>query len=287
MVRKYILPCAGYDRPGGEITRTCVERLSKSRDDVVIGSMGALFSERPGEMRDFRTSEVYCLDGCGTNCASDLALARGRDDITSLSIPDVADLVKDSDEKVNLVIEKLETEMSKESSKASIAVTADSLRAIEFIEEKFDKFTLKVAKGLKYSDNDFWVRVEDNYVRIGASDFLQQMTSDVYYVNLAASGTHVEMFDDAGAMESTKILVEIIVPVSGTIVDSNTSLEDNPELINESPYDRGWLYLIQPDDINELELLRDASDYMIHALKKAKKEVGRKVEQDEKNSNSM
>jgi len=278
VVRKYILPCAGYDRPGGKVTRDVAEQISKNHDDVIIGSMGALFSERPGEMRDFRTSEVYCLDGCGTNCASDLALARGRDDITSLSIPDIAGSVKDFDEKVDLVIEKLETEMNKESSKVSITAAVDSLRAIEFIEEKFDKFTLKVAKGLKYSDNDFWVRVEETHVRIGASDFFQQMTSDVYYVDLAASGTHVEMFDDAGAMESTKILAEIIVPVSGTIVESNTSLEDSPELINESPYDRGWLYLIQPDDISELELLRDASDYMAHVLEKAKKEVGKKVQ---------
>jgi glycine cleavage system H protein len=102
--------------------------------------------------------------------------------------------------------------------------------------------------------------------------------SDVYFVELAEPGTHVEMFDDAGAMESIKILVEIIVPLSGTIVEANGLLEDSPEFVNESPYDQGWLYLIEPDDLTELELLRDAGDYMSRALVEAKKEIGKKVE---------
>lgn len=278
MVRKYILPCAGYDRPGGEVSRAVVERLAKNRDDVVIGSMGALFTERPGEMRDYRTSDVICLDGCGTKCSSELALARGRDDITVLSVPDIAGSVEDFDEKVAHMMDALTAELEKRTSKESSTVAESPSREIEYLEEKFDKFTLRVAKGLKYSDNDFWVLDEGDSVRIGASDFLQQMMSDVYFVELAEPGTHVDMFDDAGAMESTKIMVEIIVPVSGTIVEANTSLEDSPEFINESPYDRGWLYRIEPDDIDELELLRDAPNYIEHALTKAKEEIGKKVE---------
>jgi glycine cleavage system H protein len=277
VVRKYILPCAGYDRPGGEVTRVAVERLTKDRDNVVIGSMGALFMERPGEMRDYRTSDVLCLDGCGTNCATGLTRARGRDDATSLSIPEIAGSVEDFEDKVRLTVDAIAKELDKSTPKTSPTAIPELSRDIEFMEEKFDKFTLKVGKGLKYSDNDFWVRTEGEYVRIGASDFLQQMMSDVYFVGLAEPETHVDMFDDAGAMESTKIMVEIIVPVSGTIVESNVSLEDSPEFINESPYGKGWLYLIKPDDIAELELLRDASDYMVHVLAKAKEEIGKKV----------
>jgi len=278
LVRKYILPCAGYDRPGGRVSRALAEKLAEARDDVVIGSMGALFNERPGEMRDYRTSDVFCLDGCGTNCASELVRTRGRDDATILSIPEIVGSVEDFEEKVKQMLEAVTKELDKSTPKASSSATAEPSREIKFIEEKFDKFTLRIAEGLKYSDNDFWVGVEDDYVRIGASDFLQQMMSDVYFVELAEPGTHLDMFDDAGVMESTKILVEIIVPVSGTIVEVNTSLEDSPEFINESPYDKGWLYLIEPDDLDELELLRDASEYMAHALAKAKKEIGKKVE---------
>jgi glycine cleavage system H protein len=278
VVRKYILPCAGYDRPGGEVSRVVAERLVNDRDDVVIGSMGALFKERPGEMRDYRTSDLFCLDGCGTNCASELVRARGRDDLTSFSIPEIADSVEDFEGKVKHLVDVVVEELNRRTPRTSFTVTEEPSSTIEYLEEKFDKFTLRVARGLKYSDNDFWVRVEGEHVRIGASDFLQQMLSDVYYVELVEPGTHVDMFDDAGGMESTKILVEIIVPVSGTIVESNTSLEDNPEFINQSPYDEGWLYLIKPDDVDELDLLRDEVDYMTYALAKAKQEIGKKVE---------
>ncbi|MFO7837749.1 MAG: putative zinc-binding protein [Candidatus Thorarchaeota archaeon] len=278
MARKYIIPCAGYDRPGGEISRAVAERLAKNHDDVVVGSMGALFSERPGEMRDYRTSDIICLDGCGTNCASELVRARGREDIVVISIPESVGSVEDFEEKVKSVTEVVTEQFEGQASAESEMVTEESSHEIEYLEEKFDKFTLKVAKGLKYSDNDFWARVEGEHVRIGASDFLQQMMSDVYYVELAKPDTHVDIFDDAGAMESTKILVEIIVPLSGTIVEVNGLLEDSPELVNESPYDKGWLYLIRPDDLTELELLRDTADYMEHALAKAKEEIGAKVD---------
>ncbi|MFW9909724.1 MAG: glycine cleavage system protein H [Candidatus Thorarchaeota archaeon] len=277
MGRKYILPCAGYDRPGGELSRVLAECIVKTSNDVVIGSMGALFSERPGEMRDYRTSEIICLNGCSTNCASELARQRGKNDLTIISIPEISDPLDGFEEKVKRLVETVEEIMERMSSKATTEITVDSLSAFEYFEEKFDKFVLRVAKNHKYSDNDFWVRVEGESVRIGASDFLQQMMSDVYFVDLAEPGTHVDMFDDAGAMESTKILVEIIVPVSGTIVESNESLVDSPELINESPYDRGWLYLLKPDDLDELELLRDSQDYMTYALDKARAEIGKKV----------
>ncbi len=277
MTRKYILPCAGYDRPGGRVSRAVVERLSEELDSLVIGSIGALFKERPGEMRDYRTSEVICIDGCGTKCSSELAIARGRDDIIILSIPDIVGSEEDFDEKVKQMIDAVMTELNKKTPKRISTFAVEPSREIEYLEEKFDKFTLRVAKGLKYSDNDFWVWDEGDRVRVGVSDFLQQMMSDVYFVELVEPGTHVDMFDDAGAMESTKIMVEIIVPLSGTIVESNRALEDSPELINESPYDKGWLYCIEPDDIDELELLRNASDYIAHALAKAKEEIGKKV----------
>jgi glycine cleavage system H protein len=278
MTRKYIIPCAGYDRPGGEVTRAVAERLAKNHDDVVIGSMGALFTERPGEMRDYRTSEIICLDGCGTNCASEIALARGREDIVVISIPETVGSAESFEEKVKLAVEAIEDEFEKTVTKEPETALEEPSQEIEYLEEKFDKFTLQVAKGFKYSDNDFWVRIEGEHARIGVSDYLQQKMSDVYFVELAEPGTHVEMFDDAGAMESIKILVEIIVPLSGTIVEANGLLEDSPEFVNESPYDQGWLYLIEPDDLTELELLRDAGDYMSRALVEAKKEIGKKVE---------
>lgn len=276
-MRKYILPCAGYDRPGGDISRIVVERLTGNRDDVIIGSMGALYKERPAEMRDFRTSDVICIDGCGTSCASELAVARGRNDCAVVSVPDAAASGESFDEKVGHVIDAMLQYLDKRVVKSKPAMVEESSPPLDYLKESFDKFTLRVAKGMKYSDNDFWVHVEGQSVRIGVSDFLQQMMSDVYFVDLVEKGTYVSMFDDAGAMESTKILVEFIVPISGTIVEVNRTLEDSPELINVSPYERGWIYVIRPDDIGELELLKDASEYMEYVLEKAKREIGTKV----------
>ena len=92
VVRKYILPCAGYDRPGGEVSRAAAEQLAAAREDIIIGSIGALFNERPGEMRYFRTSDIYCLDGCGTDCASELVHTRGRENVTIFSISEIVGL---------------------------------------------------------------------------------------------------------------------------------------------------------------------------------------------------
>ena len=278
MTQKYIIPCAGYDRPGGKITRAVSERLMKNHDDVIIGSIGALFTERPGEIRDYRTSQIICLNGCGTNCASEIALARGREDVVVISIPETVRSAESFEEKIKLAVEAVEDKFEKVTAEEPKIAPEEPSREIEYLEEKIDKFTIQVAKGFKYSDNDFWVHVEGEHARIGVSDFLQQKMSDVYFVELAEPGTHVEMFDDAGVIESMKILLEIIVPLSGTIVEVNESLEDKPELVNENPYDQGWLYLMEPDDLTDLELLRDAADYMSHVLVEAKEVIGKKVE---------
>ena len=278
MVHRYILPCAGYDRPGGNISRIAAERLASHHDDVVIGSMGALFTKRPGEMRELRSSQVICIDGCGTKCASALADARGVKDPSVISVPEGFPHAKSDEEKVQSVVDAVRALFARADVGKTRGQVQEEEAGSEFLEEAFDKFTLRVKRGLTYSDNDFWAKVENGLVRVGASDFLQQMMSDVYYVRLAEVGTHVQMFDEAGAMESTKTLLEIIVPVSGTIVERNNLLEDSPELVNEDPYGRGWLYVVSPDDITELELLKNASEYMTLALSKAKKEIGKKVE---------
>ncbi len=254
------------------------KKISSLHDDVVVGSMGALFAKRPGEMKDFRTSQVICIDGCATSCASILATARGLANPAAVLIPSVVLGVERDEDRITatitavkaLFIEDIEDSPSKEAQEAEITE--------DYLAESFDKFILKVKKGLRYSDNDFWAAVENDSVRVGASDFLQQMMSDVYFIELADIGTRVQIFDDVGAMESTKIMVEIIVPLSGTIVECNMKLEDSPELINEDPYGEGWLYMIRPDDLSELELLKTDLEYMEHALVKAKAEIGGKVE---------
>ncbi|NWF95927.1 MAG: glycine cleavage system protein GcvH [Candidatus Thorarchaeota archaeon] len=277
MGKTYILPCAGYDRPGGKVTRDVAELLLKSKHPHVVGSVAALVNERPGEVKDFSSSSVICLDGCSMRCASKIAEARGARAIQSIEVSEVAAPDEDDNRRAQRVLEMLETllEGLMSESKHSVSLGAVADRE-EFLTEKVDKFTLRVKSGLYYSDNDFWVAVENGRVRVGASDLLQQSVSDIYYVELAELGHRFTLGDDIGRLESTKTMIEIIAPISGEIIERNDQLESSPELINESPYDKGWLYILRPEDMSELELLKDAHEYIQHASQKAKHELGKR-----------
>ena len=277
MGTKYVLPCAGYDRSGGSISRLVADHLLKADSSINIGSIGALSSERPGELKDLRSSDIVCIDGCSVKCASKMVEkynTRGFDSIEISSIPNIEKLAVD--EKVttvtNMIFQLWEAEPDKIENMADPDQPED-----DYFTEMIDKFILRVKKGLLYSDNDFWVQREDGLVRIGLSDLLQQMVSDVYFVELAEIGTKVEFGGELGSFESTKIAMEIISPISGTVIEKNNALDDNPELVNEDPYGKGWLYVIRPDDIGELGLLKSADEYVVYGTEKAKHELGKKV----------
>ena len=274
---KYVLPCAGYDRPGGKVSRLVIDILQSSDSSIIVGSIGALASERPGEIKDLRSSNVICIDGCSVQCATKMVGKHSTREFESIEVSAIADLEdSDANEKARTVADMILQLRTPES--ASITKTIDKEQSeIEYLTEMIDKFILRVKKVLFYSDNDFWVQKEDDLVRIGLSDLLQQMVSDVYFVDLADIGTHVEFGDELGSFESTKIAMEVITPLSGTVVEKNTILEDSPELVNEDPYGKGWLYVIRPDDISELDLLKTANEYLTYGVEKAKHELGKKV----------
>jgi glycine cleavage system H protein len=277
MSTKYVLPCAGYDRPGGKISRLVADHLLLEDSSINIGSIGALSSERPGELKDLRSSDVVCIDGCSVKCASKMVEryhARGFESIEVSTIPDFEKL--SVDEKVTTIANMIFSLWETEPSKVEKMAEADRPEG-DYFTEMIDKFILRVKKGLLYSDNDFWIQREDDLVRIGLSDLLQQMVSDVYFVELAEIGTKVEFGDELGSFESTKIAMEIISPISGTVIEKNNSLDDNPELVNEDPYEKGWLYVIRPDDSSELDLLKAADEYLTYGVEKAKHELGKKV----------
>ncbi len=277
MSTKYVLPCAGYDRPGGRISRLVADYLLKEDTSINIGSIGALSSERPGELKDLRTSDIVCIDGCSVQCASKMVEkyhTRGFESIEVSAIPDFEKL--ELDKKVTTIVGMIFKLLRTKVTNIEKTIDTDQLEG-DYLTEMIDKFILRVKKGLLYSDNDFWVQRENDLVRIGLSDLLQQMVSDVYFVELAEIGTKVEFGDELGSFESTKIAMEIISPISGTVIEKNNALDDNPELVNENPYESGWLYVIRPDDSSELDLLKTADEYLTYGVEKAKHELGKKV----------
>jgi len=118
-----------------------------------------------------------------------------------------------------------------------------------------------VPDDLKFSDDHEWVRVEDGRVRFGITDYAQDALGDVVFVQVPTVGTVVTKGSSVSEVESTKSVSDIYAPVSGTIVEVNDELGDAPQRVNEDPYGEGWIAVIEPSDLAELDQLLDAAGY--------------------------
>ena len=115
---------------------------------------------------------------------------------------------------------------------------------------------------LKYTETDEWVLVEGNIAIIGLTDFAQDQLSDlVYFESLVDVGESVEVETQLGTVESVKSAGDILSPVSGVIVEVNTELEDEPEIVNSDPYLDGWMFKIKMTNPRELDELMTAEEY--------------------------
>jgi glycine cleavage system H protein len=104
---------------------------------------------------------------------------------------------------------------------------------------------------LYYDKEHFWARVEKDTVIMGVNDFSQKLAGQIVYVELPAVGKVVEQGKPIGSMESGKWVGRIYAPVSGKIESTNQNLDETPDLINESPYERGWICKISPSHLQE------------------------------------
>lgn len=114
---------------------------------------------------------------------------------------------------------------------------------------------------LKYHKEHCWVKVSGRRATIGITNHAQESLGDIVYVDLPEVDTEVEANGEIGEIESTKATSSIICPVSGMVVEVNEDLADSPETINEDPYGKGWIAVIEMDDPSEVEELMDAKDY--------------------------
>ena len=115
---------------------------------------------------------------------------------------------------------------------------------------------------LKYLASHEWARLEeDGTVTIGITYHAQEALGDVVYVEAPEVGSRVAVGEEAGVVESVKAASDIFSPVSGKVIAVNELLEDAPETVNSSPYDEGWFFRVQPDDIDELENCLSADEY--------------------------
>ena len=115
---------------------------------------------------------------------------------------------------------------------------------------------------LKFLSSHEWARVElDGTITIGISDYAQDLLGDIVFVELPEVGQSVDAESDTAIVESVKAASDIYSPLSGEVIEVNSQLEDQPEIINSSPYEDGWFFKLAPSDIGELENLLSPEDY--------------------------
>ncbi len=120
---------------------------------------------------------------------------------------------------------------------------------------------MNLPDNLKYTDDHEWVDIKDDIAIIGITDFAQSELGDIIFVEFPDTGISINQKDTVGTLEAVKTVADIYSPVTGEVLEINDNLESNPELINEDPYQNGWILKIKIKNINELDGLLSNSDY--------------------------
>ncbi|MBK5263599.1 MAG: glycine cleavage system protein H [Peptostreptococcaceae bacterium] len=266
-----ILPCNGLDKCAGCISKEVAVILTENSDSEIIcpvfyrvadARYNKLAMEKP----------LLVIDGCATRCASKLASEKNLKITEKINITDEAkqnDInigeslhLGDNELKlVKIIFDKLTVEIKTE------AITNDNFDFpinIKYEVYKKDKFVFRIPTndGFYFNENDVWAYIVGNKARIGVTDFVQKSLSDIMYFTPASIGNEIEQFEDAGSVESGKAVFEIISPVSGTITAINDKIIEAPELINQNPYEQGWILEMELSDFgSDKELLYNFDGY--------------------------
>ena len=121
-----------------------------------------------------------------------------------------------------------------------------------------------ISDDCKYTQEHEWVKVENtdaNEVLVGITDYAQDQLGDIVYLELPQTGSVVKQLDKMGEIESVKAVSDLFSPISGNVIESNSELNDHPELVNEDPFGKGWLIRVTMTSVNELDGLMAASEY--------------------------
>ncbi|MGE7121123.1 glycine cleavage system protein GcvH [Peribacillus sp. NPDC046944] len=120
---------------------------------------------------------------------------------------------------------------------------------------------MSTPKELRYTKEHEWVKTEEGTVRIGITAFAQSELGDIVFVELPEVGSELKANEPFGSVESVKTVSELYAPISGKVVEINEELNDNPEFVNESPFEKAWMIVLEPSDNSEVEKLMSANEY--------------------------
>ena len=116
----------------------------------------------------------------------------------------------------------------------------------------------------KYTKDHEWAKLDEGLAVVGITDYAQEQLGDIVYVELPQPGDTVELAQSFGIIESVKAASDLFAPIDGEVVAINEELVDRPELVNEDPYEGGWMVKVQPDDEAQLDGLMTAEQYSAH-----------------------
>lgn len=120
---------------------------------------------------------------------------------------------------------------------------------------------MSTPKDMRYSKEHEWVKVEDGKARIGITHFAQAELGDIVFVELPEVGAEIKADEPFGSVESVKTVSELYAPINGTVTEVNEDLDDSPEFVNESPYEKAWMIVVEPADAKEIENLMTSEQY--------------------------
>jgi glycine cleavage system H protein len=133
--------------------------------------------------------------------------------------------------------------------------------ALNFYKKTTEGFKMTTPKDLRYTEEHEWVKVEGDQVRVGITDFAQHELGDIVFVELPEVGDEIIADQPFGSVESVKTVSELYAPISGKVVEINEDLNDNPENVNESPYEKAWMIVIEVSDKSQVDKLMTAEQY--------------------------
>ena len=146
----------------------------------------------------------------------------------------------------------------------------------DLMEMTYDKFIFRVESSYLYHPDECWVKRDGNLVTVGITDFFQRTMGDVIFIELPETGSELTKGDEAGMIETIKVNVTVISPVSGTIKEVNEGLKDNPQRVNSEPYGEGWLFKMAPSDWEtDKKELMEARPYFSGMEEKIRKEMAK------------
>ncbi len=259
-----ILPCNGLDKCAGVISHELAIKLSEQADNRIICPVFYRVSEtKYNKLAADRP--LLVIDGCQTRCASKLAAEKNlkvarriivADEAKNQQI-DLTDTIRITDREMAF-IESLFDAMNK-ADEVQSGPSRETGTTYDFDYETFQsgKFIFRIPKNSEifFNENDCWAWVSGNRARIGVTDYVQQNLSDILYFYPPEVGDEIDQFGELGSIESSKAVFELVSPFSGKVISVNDKLEKNPELINENPYESGWvaeLELTDPEGDREL-----------------------------------